>query len=35
LLYALGHDPVYVMEPMGHTDPKLALPVYPRDAARR
>ena len=28
LLYALGHDPVYVMQQMGHTDPKLALRVY-------
>ncbi len=28
LLYALGHDPVYVMQQMGHTDPKLALRIY-------
>ncbi len=28
LLYALGHDPVYVMHQMGHTDPKLALRIY-------
>jgi integrase len=28
LLYALGHDPVYVMQQMGHSDPKLALRIY-------
>jgi integrase len=28
LLYALGHDPVYVMQQMGHTDPKPALRIY-------
>jgi hypothetical protein len=34
LLYALGHDAVYVMQQMGHTDPKLALRIYAR-AMRR
>jgi integrase len=28
LLYLRGEDPVYVMEQMGHTDPKLALRIY-------
>ena len=28
LLYALGHDPSYVMDQMGLTDPRLALRIY-------
>ena len=28
LLYLRGEDPVYVMEQLGHTDPKLALRIY-------
>jgi integrase len=28
LLYYRGENPVYVMEQMGHTDPKLALRIY-------
>jgi integrase len=28
LLYALGRDPAYVMDQLGHTDPKLALRIY-------
>ena len=28
LLYALGHDPAYVMSQMGHGDPRLALRIY-------
>jgi integrase len=28
LLYLRGEDPVYVMDQMGHTDPKLALRIY-------
>ena len=28
LPYALGHDPAYVMDQMGHSDPRLALRIY-------
>jgi hypothetical protein len=28
ILIALGHDPRYVMEQLGHTDPKFTLRVY-------
>ena len=30
ILVALGNDPVYVMDQMGHTDPKFTLKVYAR-----
>ena len=30
LLYLRGENPVYVMQQMGHTDPKLALRIYTR-----
>ena len=38
LLYLRGEDPPYVMEQLGHTDPKLALRIYARalgDGRRR
>jgi integrase len=28
VLYALGHDPAYVMAQLGHTKPSLALAIY-------
>jgi integrase len=34
ILYALGKDPAYVMDQLGHSDPKLALRIYAR-AMRR
>jgi integrase len=34
ILYALGEDPVVIMDEMGHTDPGLALRIY-RQAMRR
>jgi len=32
---ALGEDVFYVMEQVGHTDPKLTLTVYTKQMARR
>jgi hypothetical protein len=29
-----GEDPVYVMDQLGHTDPKLALRIYTKVVAR-
>jgi hypothetical protein len=35
LLYLRGEDPVYVMDQLGHSDPKLALRIYARAARQR
>ncbi len=35
LLYERGEDPVYVMDQMGHSDPKLALRIYTKVVARK
>jgi len=35
LLYERGEDPVYVMDQLGHTDPKLALRIYTKVAGRK
>jgi hypothetical protein len=35
LLYERGEDPVYVMDQLGHTDPKLALRIYTKVVSRQ
>jgi integrase len=35
LLYLRGENPVYVMQQMGHSDPKLALQIYARVIGRQ
>jgi integrase len=35
LLYERGEDPVYVMDQLGHTDPKLALRIYTEVVSRQ
>jgi integrase len=35
LLYERGEDPVYVMDQMGHSDPKLALRIYTKVVSRQ
>jgi integrase len=35
LLYLRGENPVYVMDQLGHSDPKLALRIYAKVVARQ